>query len=139
MRENNVIANVTNALNEVKNSVANAFADLKNHIVDRLAVLASVKADLRDAFDEVDALSEVISDFACDMDGIAEEAYESAEDLYGVLEVIDPDFVKEIEDLDDEDEEENYDDYDDEEDYEVLDDEQEYEDEEVEIVEVDEN
>lgn len=101
----NLSNKITNAVNELKETIKSAVAEIKESITNDLSVLASVKQNLSNSYCELETIFGVADDLSIEMEMLAEDVDKSLDDLGGVLEIINPEeFGEDEEDFEDEEE-----------------------------------
>jgi ABC-type transporter Mla subunit MlaD len=97
---------ITNAVNELKETIETAVAELKETIKENLNTLQSVKQNLDYAHDELEEIFATADALSLSMEIVAEETNDACEDLESVLEIVMPEKYGDFEEEDFEEEEE---------------------------------
>lgn len=100
----NLSNKISNAVNELKETIKSAVAEIKKNITENVSILASVKQNLSNSYSELETIFGVADDLSVEMELLAEDVDKSLDELVGVLEVVNP------EEFGDE-EEEDFEDY----------------------------
>ena len=103
----NLSNKITNAVNELKETINSAVAEIKNTIKTNLDTFENVKSNLSNAYAEMEELFAIADDLSISMEMVAEDTNSACEDLEEVLAVIDPDNFGDFEE-DFEEEDEDY-------------------------------
>ena len=96
----NLSNKISNAVNELKDTIKSAVAEIKKNITADLGVLASVKQNLSNSYSELETIFCVADDLSIEMEMLAEDMDKSLDDLGGVLEIINPEEFGEDEEED---------------------------------------
>lgn len=94
----NLSNKIANAVNELKETINSAVAEIKESITKDLGVLASVKQNLSNSYNELETIFGVADDLSIEMEMLAEDMDKSLDELGGVLEIINPEEFGEDED-----------------------------------------
>lgn len=99
----NLANKISNAVNELKETIKSAVAEIKQNITENLGMLASVKQNLSNSYSELETIFGVADDLSIEMEMLAEDVDKSLDELGGVLEIISPEEFGEDEEEDFED------------------------------------
>lgn len=98
----NLSNKISNAVNELKETIKSAVAEIKKNITENVSILASVKQNLSNSYSELETIFGVADDLSVEMELLAEDVDKSLDDLGGVLEIINPEeFGEDEEDFED--------------------------------------
>lgn len=99
----NLSNKISNAVNELKETIKSAVAEIKENITTNVSMLASVKQNLSHSYHELEAIFITADDLATEMEILAEDVDNSLDDLGGVLETINPEDFEDCLEIEDED------------------------------------
>lgn len=94
MEKLTIATNLENSIKDFKSSIVSAINEIKTVLDDKLVVLETVKKDLATVYEEYDAIVDAVSDFAMDMDDIADETADTQGELTDILLAIYPEVIE---------------------------------------------
>ena len=94
MEKLTIATNLENSIKDFKSSIVSAINEIKTVLDDKLVVLETVKKDLATVYEEYDAIVDAVSDFAMDMDDIADETADMQGELTDILLAIYPEVIE---------------------------------------------
>lgn len=103
-----IVKKISNSLNEIKELMNSVVEEIKSGIKENLDLLSNVKTNLATYHNGLEEIGIMAEDLSIDMELLAEDINNNAEELEEVLAVIDPDNFGDEEDFEEEEEEEAY-------------------------------
>ena len=97
----NLSNKISNAVNELKETIKSAVAEIKKNITANVSMFFSVKQNLSNSYQELETIFDVANDLSIEMEMLAEDADKSLDELGGVLEIINPEEFGEDEEEED--------------------------------------